>query len=187
MDVKKILVPVLVLLVGLVLGFIVGQPMGQRAGYQLARQEVAAELQQLREIVEEFWPTQPEMLSISGQALEVKPNSLLIETAQIHPLEKLPVMREVLVTAETVIVRRTEKDPEVYEREMEEYMRLEEEMMDQIEAGVGPEEWPPFPEPYLENQVALNQVEKGNRIWVEAGQDIKWAESFTAVKIIVDF
>ncbi len=183
METKKILIPIVALLVGLVLGFAFGYPAGQQQAKQLAE----AELQQLREIVEEVWPIEPEMFSVSGQVLEIKANSLLVETSSVHPLEELPAVREILATNDTVIVKRTEKDPEIYEREMEEYMRMEEEIMGQEEAGIEPEEWPAFPEHYLETEITLNQIETGNRIRAEAGQNIKWDEKFTAAKITVEF
>lgn len=183
METKKILIPIVALLVGLALGFAFGYPAGQQQAKQLAE----AELQQLREIVEEFWPVEPEMFSVGGQILEVKASSLLVETLSVHPLEELPTVREILAADDTVIVKRTEKDPEIYEREMEEYMRLEEKIMSQAEAGIEPEDWPEFPEYYLETEISLNQIEPGNRIRAEAGQDIKWAENFTAAKITVEF
>lgn len=173
MDTKKILIMVLALLVGLVLGFVAGQSVDQKSGYELVEHEV--EIQRLKEIVEEFWPVQPEMLRISGTVKEVKTNSLVIETAQVHPLEELPILREISLAEDIVIVGRTERD-------MEEYMRLEEELIAQIEAGIEPEEWPDF---FIETEIALNQIKPGNRILVQANQDIKWSEKFTASKITV--
>ena len=111
---------------------------------------------------------------------------MLIETPSIHPLEELPTVREVLVAEDTIIVKRIEKDSEIYEREIEEYMRLEREIMAQIEAGIKPADWPGFPEYYLETEITLADIEVGNRVFVEADQNIKWAERFTATKIAIE-
>jgi len=168
METKKILIVIGVLLIGVALGFAVGQIMGKKAGYQLAKKEYESEIQRLRTEIEKFWPIEPEMFSISGQVLEVKANSLLIETGQIHPLEKLPKVREVLVTEDTIIVKRTEKEPEL----------LEPEIMGEVETEI---------EPYTETEINLSDIKVGNRVLVEADQDIKWAESFPATKIAVEF
>jgi len=183
MDTKKVLIAAAALLVGLVLGFAIGQPMGQRA----ARQQAEAELQRLKGIIEEFWPTEPEMFSISGQVIEVKTNSLLIETPSVHPLEDTPTVREILAAEDTIIVKQTEKDPKIYEREMEEYMKLEEKLRAQMEAGIEPEERPESPKYYLETEITLADIEAGNRVFVETDQNIKWAERFTATRIAVEF
>lgn len=187
METKKILILISALLIGLVLGFIFGQSITKQQTEQQIRQQVEAELQRLRGIVGEFWPTMPEIFSVSGIVKEVKDNSLLIEISYTHPLEELPTIREILVTENTKIIKRTGKDPEVHEREMEENMKLEEKLMPQIETGIDPEGWQIFPEAYLETEIALNQIETGSRIRAEANQDIKWAERFTAVKITVEF
>jgi len=184
MNAKTILIPVVTLLVGIGLGFSLGQLIGELHD----RQQVEAELQRLRGIIKEFWPIEPVILSLSGQVLEVRANSLLIETPLLHPLlEDLPTIREVVVADDTRLVKRVEKDPEVLAREMEEFMRLEEELRALIEAGIEPEEWPVFPEPFLEVEITLNEIEPGNRVSVEADKDIKWAERFTATRIIVGF
>jgi|GEM_PF-6772617 len=181
MEAKKILTAAVFLLVGLALGFGIGQLTNRPADEEKTDQ---TEVQRLKEIIEEFLPVEPEMFSINGRVLEVKADSLLIETPQFHPLEELPTEREVLVSGNTLIVQRTEKDPEVHEKEIEEYMKLEEEL---IESGAEPEAWPTAPEPYSETKINLEQIEGGSRIQIEAGQDIKWTESFTASKIAVEF
>ena len=111
---------------------------------------------------------------------------MLIETPSIHPFEELPTVKEILAAEDTIIVKQTEKDPEIYEREMEEYMRLEEKLRAQMEAGIEPEEWPEPPKYYLETKITLADIEAGNRVFVETDQNIKWAESFTATRIAVE-
>ena len=112
---------------------------------------------------------------------------MLIETPSIYPFEELPTVKEILAAEDTIIVKRIEKDSEIYEREIEEYMRLEREIMAQIEAGIKSADWPGFPEYYLETEITLADIEVGNRVFVEADQNIKWAERFTATKIAIEF
>lgn len=191
MDLKKILIAVLALLVGLVLGFAIGQPMGQQAGHeigqQLARQEAEIEIRRLTEVAEELWSIGPERFMLNGLVFEVGHNSLIIEAFQFSPLEDPPVLRDILVDESTIIVKRKEKDSEVYKKEMEEYARLEEELIAQIEAGIELEDLPELPELYAETEITLDDIEPGFEIWVLTDRDIKWLESFTAVKIAVAF
>jgi len=182
MNIKKFFIPaVIIILIGLALIFI----------WLIRQQQNEAQLQGLQAIAPELKPieteTEIEVFTISAQVREVRAASLLVDTLSNDLTDKAPLAREVLVTNDTVIMRRALKDSQVYEREITAYRNLIAELKTQVEeTGIQPEEWPLVPANFIETEITLNQIETGSRVWIIAGEDIRTAESFTAASIKVE-
>jgi len=180
MNIKKYFIPIIVILVGLVLIFVF---------IWFARQQNEIQPPELQEITPGLEQTERrmEVFTISAQVREVRAASLLVDVLVTDVTEGLPLMREVLVTPNTVIMRRMLKDLQEYTKEMAEYRSLIAELQAIAEeTGVQPQEWPPVPTTFTETAITLNQIETGSRVWIIAGEDIRTAESFTAASIKVE-
>jgi len=155
----------------------------EKKEYELEIQKAEKEIKRLEKIIKEVLPPPKEIFALGGEVRKVKANSLIIEVPQIHPLEKTPTQREVMVTKETKIVRVVPKSPEVYEKEMQQYHLKEKELFEKEKRGVVIKSWPSPPTPFEEKEIELKEIKIGNKVSVIANEDIKFAKKFKAVKI----
>jgi len=181
MNTKKIIISIITALFGLSLIFIF---------IWFIRQQQTVNKIQLQEteiIAPEIESVATEVFTISAQVKEVRENSLLVDVLDNNLANQALSVREVLVTNDTIIMKRALKDPQTYEREMTAYRNLIAELKARAEAtGVQPEEWPPVPINVTETTIAFNQIIAGNRIWVIANENIRTAERFIAKSIKIE-
>lgn len=184
---------VITLVVGLAVGFGLGylQSGGEGGGGDSPR---IAELESQIEKAKQFFPTTPEMFSVGGTVKEVKKNSIVVETfGSGNPFEELPLIREVVVGDDTVIIKQEPKDSEAFQAEQEEYQEAFEKAQ-QATSGPGADpaalassvEFPTPPNFFEEIEIELDELEVGSQITAESGGvNIKTAESFEATRIVV--
>jgi len=181
MNIKKIVISIAVVLLGLTLIFVF---------VWLTRQQQTINKEQPQEaeiVTLEIESVVTELFAISAQVKEVKENSLLVDILNNDPVNQALSVREVLVTNDTVIMKRALKDSQIYEREVTVYRNLIAELKAQAKAtGIQPEEWPPVPTNFIETTIAFNQIVIGNRVWIISNEDIRTAEKFTAKSIKIE-
>ena len=181
MNTKKIVISTIVALLGIILIFVFI--------WFIRQQQIVNEvqLQKIEITTPEIESVVTELFAISAQVKEVRENSLLVDVLNNDPANQALSTREVLVTNDTVIMRRALKDSQIYEREMTVYKNLIANLKAQAEAtGIQPEEWPLVPTNFIETTITFNQIETGNRVWITAKEDIRTAERFTAKSIKIE-
>ena len=179
MNIKKIVISIAVVLLGLTLIFVFV--------WLTRQQQNEVKPQEVEIVTPEIELVVTELFAISAQVKEVKENSLLVDILNNDPVNQTLSVREVLVTNDTVIMKRALKDSQIYEREMTVYRNLIAELKAQAEAtGIQPEEWPLVPTNFIETTIAFNQIVTGNRVWIIANEDIRTAEKFTAKSIKIE-
>ena len=179
MNTKKFIISVIAALLGLILIFVfVWFARQQQNEVQLQEAETIAPKTELPAI---------EVFTMSAQVREVRGASLLVDVLNNDPANQALSTREVLVTNDTVIMRRALKDSQIHEREMTAYRNLIAELKAQAEAtGIQPEEWPPVPANFTETAITFNQIVVGNRVWIITNEDTRTAERFTAKSIKIE-
>jgi len=182
-------------ILGVSIGFLIEYFFAQKAvsrltkekkEYELEIQKAEKEIKRLEKIIKEVLPPPKEIFALGGEVTRVKANSLIIEVPQIHPLEKTPSQREVMVTKETKIVKVVPKSLELYEQEMKQYHLKEKELFEKEKRGIAIKSWPSPPEPFEEKEIELKEIKVGDEVSVIAQEDIKFAEKFKAVKIKIE-
>ncbi len=177
----------------LIMGFVVGTIVGFMTGryYSFGGDTLTgtagtdgrsvAELEAKIEKAKKFFPSIPDMRSVFGTVEMVKENVLVIKSSpSINPFEDLPEKREVVVTSTTKIIRMTQKDPKVFQREIE--------AIQKEQSGRKAGEIPSpalFPNPFIEKEVSLKDLRAGDQVSVEAGENIKEKTRFEAVRVVV--
>lgn len=163
-------------MIGVAIGFM---------GGTFATHSSVVKLEQKIELAKKFLPSISDMRALTGVIEEVKGNALVIQSvASINPFEDLPKTREVLVTGATKIVRVEQKDRGVFQKEMEvfqkEMAKARKEQKGQgsrVPAKITP------PVPFIEKSISLNDLKIADRVFVEAGENIKEKTIFTATRI----
>ena len=169
---------VIVIIVSLLIGFGVGFYQGK----QSATNRFQAQIEKAKK----FFPEALEIFSISGAIKKIDGNVLTIETPPSpNPFEELPTMREVVVGDDTEIIKREQKSPEVFNREIAAYEQALNRA--QLDPSVpAPTDFPIPPDPFKETKIALDGLEVNNQILVDAGsENIKDSARFGAVRIVV--
>lgn len=187
MDHKKIssttqiILIIICLLIALTATFLIGLYWGQKsyedafkAGYETAWQAAQKKLEEsgLAALPEE------EILSVSGTVIEIGEDSFMIEASPVagNVLDSAPIMRTIMVGGETIISKKTEKDPEKIIGEQRAY--------DALIAGLGAEdEIPAPPSPYETEVVGFGDLKTGQSVTVRAGKDIRNATMIDALEI----
>lgn len=185
---KSLILIVLVIGLAFVLGFGLGYWLGA-SGEDSKLQSQIGELQSQIEKAKQFFPSTPDLFSISGTVKEVKSDSVVIEAfPSSNPFEELPLMREVVVTEETVIVKQEPKDPKVFQAEQEEYQEALQEAQQAVGGPGAPPaaaNLPPPPNFFEEVELAIEDLAVGDQVSVEAGRNIKTETRFEAVRIVL--
>ena len=167
-----------ILIVGVVVGIIIGFVGGRYLSFggALMGSGSVAELEAKIEKAKKLFPSMPDMRSVSGTIETIKENSLTIKTPpSMNPFEDLPEKREVIVTSATKIIRLVQKDPKVFQKEME-----------AIQKPMKPgEPVQPPPTPFIEKAISLKDLKVGDQVSAEAGENIKEKARFDATRIVV--
>lgn len=173
----KIVTPVVALIIGAIIGFIIGAVQTESLNPEVAR------LQKQVDDAKKFFPTMPEMRSVSGKILSLSGNTITIESmASINPFETLPSERVVTITANTKLVSMEQKNQTILQKEMEEFSKK----MSSLEPGNITQREPVTPPmPFNEKTLTLSDLSEGDMVNVEADENIKEKVSFTATKITI--
>lgn len=161
------------LLMGAGLGYLLGVG-GKEIAFEEGRTQGKKETEDYyKEKMGEVFPspTRDEITFISGEVVEKNEDTLLVrERWEVNPVEGFETKDwEVRVTNNTGIIRREEISIEELDKLIEEAERTGEEL----------------PEPFVETEASLSEIEEGQSVRVEAGENIKGKESFEAEKIIL--
>lgn len=183
---SKIKLTILVIfLIGLSIGFVLGVYINKSVfnnktadsvnpDGQLIREN--SELKAQLESVKKYFPSNPEMLFVTGAVKSANGNLLVIETGiNPNPFEQLPTTREITVAPSTKIVKQEYKNPEVLRAENEEYQR-------KLESGIS-DAVPPANT--IENNIGLSEIKANDLITAVSENNIKYSTSFEAAKIIL--
>ncbi len=167
-----IIAAVIGLLVGAGGGYLLGIGSKEAAfkeGLTQGKEEMEA---YYKEKIEEAFPSfeEEEITFIHGKVVETGSDSLVVrETKESNPIEGEEAKDwEVRVTDETEVVKMEEISPEELDRLIEEAEKTGGEL----------------PDPFTETEISLSEIEEGQWVSVEAGENIKGKESFEATKIM---
>lgn len=164
----KIVTPIAALIIGAIMGFIVGagQPSSE-----------VAHLQAQIESAKKFFPSIPEMRSVSGTIKNISGDTVTIESANAaNPFEVLPAERTITITSDTKITSLDQKDQAMFQKEMAEFSKTA------MAPRAGDTMVMP-PMPFTEKNIKLSDLKVGMTISAEASENIKEKASFVAVKI----
>jgi hypothetical protein len=169
-----------VLIVGTICGYVFGSggksqiyQQAYQTGLEKGRTEVEQEYQKKIEIV---FPSKTEptaIYSVSGKVTKIENQTLTLESSTFvsNPLEEPKTeTRFIKITDSTEFVKQTPKSPETLIAEERAFTAGERETP------------PPL---YNEETVSSSEIQIGDNVIVEAGEDIKGKTSFEAEKIIL--
>lgn len=164
--------PIVALIIGAAIGFIVGT---------VQSNDEISKLQVQIDTAKKFFPTTPEIRSLSGTIKDVSGNTITLESSFIvNPFENLPQERVITITPSTKLISFEPKDQAVFQKEMEEYSQK----MSAVRPG-GVREPAITPIPFNEKTLNINGIKVGMTVTVEAGENVKEKAAFEAVKITV--
>jgi len=171
-------------LIILIAVFLVGLYWGQTTSRDIYQQGYESAWQSAKNLVTElgvFAPEQEEIFTIRGTISNKKAHEITLsaEPETDNPfIDAGPLERNVLINADTQIFKRTAKDEQDFEQEMEQYL--------QQAALAGDEEAAPgAPTDYVEEIISLDGMREGDAVSITALENIKGAQEFTAAKIYV--
>jgi len=179
----------IVLAIALVIGFFLGFSFNGNNQSTEPNEELLRQLEKAKA----FFPTISEMYSVFGTVKEIKGNTITIETIESpNPFEDIPLIREIIVTQNTEIIKQENKDPEQYQKEFDEYLIKVDEQIEILpldpllppDPSIPQEPLIP-PDPFEEKTIGINDIKINDQISVDAGKNIKTLKSFEAVKIMV--
>jgi len=163
-----IIVAVVSLLMGAGAGYLLGIE-GKEMAFEEGKEKMEA---YYKEKIEDAFPSyeEEEVTFIHGKVIETGSDKLVVrETTESNPVEGEKAKDwEVKVTDETEVIKMKEILPEELDRLIEEAERTGGEL----------------PEPFTETEASLSEIEEGQRVSVEAGENIKGKESFEATKVM---
>jgi len=172
-----------VLVIGLILGYIWGSFSSQEKAFNQGLDQGRKEIEEKYQTkIEELYPTVPEpeeIFSVSGEIKEIKDETLTVETTYypVNPFEETKTeTKTVRITEATEFVKQVQKSPEELEKEGEAFRKAMEETP---EAAILP------PEPFKELTISFSDLKVGDRITIEAEENIKGKTEFGAKKIIL--
>jgi len=124
-----------------------------------------------------------EVNSVRGVVKQIN-NNLIVVQAELIPgdplREFIPETVKVKITPETKIVKIVEKEPDILQKEQEEFDKLLATYGDNPPADLLP------PEPFEEIEVNLSVLKEGDQIIALADKNIKGLSEFEAVKIQIE-
>lgn len=161
---------ILMLVIGLGVGFgigmLIGYPVGKSKGGQETENQYKDVLSEVTPLIPGLIPENQEVTSVSGTVTSVSANELKFEgvmpTADILETEKVQQFTA-LVSGETKIYR----------------LRLNEAALSETVNIETP------PDPFIEEEVTINDLKEGDQVSVETGKDIRGKTSFAAKEIMV--
>ncbi len=178
MEINKVYFALIIFLVGIFLGFSVGILYKSKQAAQNSNidQKLLSQLEKAKKI----FPPILEMRSVSGTIKKINKNTVTIESSPpLNPFEEFPLVRDVLITENTKIVKQEQKNSAEFQKEIEAYQKK---ISEQAQANLS---IPILPLPFIEKEIKIDGIKEGNIILVEADENIKAMTSFKATKIIV--
>lgn len=150
-------------------------------GYLEGQRETEATYQ---EKIAEMFPSLPEpeeIFSVSGIIDEIKDKVIVLKVESVvsNPFEKPKTeTKRIQVNDNTEFVKEVEKTPEEIQRDEEQFSKALKE---------NPETDIMHPMPFKEVSIFFSELKKGDRINIEAEENIKNKIEFSAKKIILTF
>ena len=119
-----------------------------------------------------------EITSVNGSIQEIENNKLTLKIQALEPLadSKLDI-RIIEINDETIFYKLIVKSSEQFEKEFQEFEKTVEK-----EDFVGDI---PYPEPFTKEEITFDDIKVGQRVFVEAGKDIKDLSQFEVVEVII--
>lgn len=146
-------------------GILASVAVGYGAGFYHGQNSADAELTERLASAKKFFPASlQDPHFFTGVVKEKKDSVLMVEKSQsLDPFEEMP-MREILITPQTIFIKRTLIDPTEF-------------------LGIGNGSAPALP--YRDQQVSASDIVPGDTILVEARDDIGAMKRFEAKTIII--
>lgn len=169
-----------VLIVGVLIGTTVSRGTGGentfQAGWDAAKKRLSE--------TGYAFPVMAEINSVSGEVTEVMSNGLTVKIRPLEPLADPALdMRTISFDANTKVYRTEQKDPVVYQKEVEEYTRKMQQFVGK--PGAAPADMGTPPQPSMQKETKVSDIQKGDMVIVTAGKNIKEVKEFIAVTIVV--
>lgn len=169
-----IIAPIATLIIGAIIGFVIG------AGQTGSSNPEVARLQAQIDAAKKFFPSMPEMHTVTGTIKSISGDSITIESANtVNPFETLPTERVVTVMSGTKFVSFEQKDQATFQKEMADFSKNSGIPRSGSVAPIMP------PMPFIEKNINRSDLKVGMIINAEANENIKEKASFVAVKITV--
>lgn len=169
------------LIISLIIGLVVGFSFGSYQDKQVINTDIEALERQL-EKARQFFPTTPDIRFLSGTIKSIKDNVITMTAPpSTNPFEDMPTLREVVIMKNTTLMKNTPKDPDVLQKEFDEYQKELERNRDFAD----PSSFPTPSLPYNEVKITVDDLVVGDAILVTAAQNIKTAKRFDAERITV--
>jgi hypothetical protein len=182
MGKKNIQIVVIALIAFVIICFIVGlNRMSYNRGYLEGQKQTEAKYQ---EKIAEIFPPMPEpeeIFSVFGTIDEIKDKTIVLKAESVvsNPFEEVKAeTKRIQVNDNTEFVKEVEKTPEEIQKEEELFAKALEE---NIETDIMP------PMPFKEVSISFPELKEGDRINVEAEENIKDKVEFLAKKVILTF
>lgn len=177
------------LIVGLAAGFGGGYYFGSEKAYRDSR---AGTLAEVNKKLEDAGLVQTEGIlslptqEVQGELLENQGDRLLIQFTfpQLNPLEDPSVrVYEARIDSETAFYRSTEKDPETFQAELDEWESLYG-ISELNPLGPGADA-PPAPEPFARETITISDLRPGDIVSALSSEQLGDSSSFLATEIVV--
>lgn len=169
----------LALVVGFVLGFLGGKvgsfSLSGGLNQSAQIQKLQAQIDQAKKF---FPPTQEDIRSITGTIKEVRGSDIVLDVLTDHPFDGSPATRTVTVGKDTKIVKNEQKDPAAFVREFTEFQKA---VTTQKSALSRTSLIPPMS--FRETPAQFSDMKAHMQVRVNAGENIRDKESFTATAI----
>ncbi|HUY05174.1 MAG TPA: hypothetical protein VMV62_00405 [Candidatus Paceibacterota bacterium] len=122
-----------------------------------------------------FFKTPDDVRSISGTVTAVSSAGLTLHTSSESPFDDLSLTeRTVTVDTSTAVVRLTQKDPKVFQSELDAFMKT---------AQVGSSTAMGYPSPFVQMPAGFENIKVGDTVIVTAADNIRTKSGFAASSI----
>ena len=185
MDVKEKTLYILITIIIFVLGCYAGYSIGKTASFVPSSKTADWQKKFVDELRKNgIIPSMPdEINSVQGIVKQINNNLIVVQTKLIpeDPLrEFIPETIKVKITPETKIVKIVEKEPEVFQKEQEEFDKIVATHGDNPPADLLP------PEPFKEVKVNFSVLKEGDQIIIFSNKNIKGLSEIEAAKIQIE-
>lgn len=168
----KVVIFIAALVIGIIIGFVIGAGQSGSSNTEVAR------LQAQIEAAKKFFPSIPEMRSVSGTIKSISGDTVIIESVNtVNPFEVLPAERVITITPDTKIVFFEQKDQAVFQKEIVEFSKMIKTIPSENTIPGRP------PLAFTERAITQSDLKEGMTVSVEAAENVKEKTSFVAVKI----
>ena len=182
MEKKNVQIIITFLIIFIIICFIIGlNRMSYNRGYLEGQKETEVKYQ---EKIAEVFPSMSgpeEIFSVFGTIDGTKDKAIVlkVESAVSNPFEDPKIeTKQIQTNNETEFVKEVEKTPEEIQREQELFTKA---LGENIEIDIIP------PMPFKEVSISFSELKEGDRIKVEAEENIKNKVEFLAKKVVLTF